>query len=368
MKYDYSIIIKDLVNWYECEKRELPWRSNPEPYYVWISEIMLQQTRVEAVKGYFARFIKTLPNIENLADAPEEKLLKLWEGLGYYSRVRNLKKTAKIVMEEYGGKLPENYEILLSLPGIGSYTAGAIASIAYGIPVPAVDGNVLRVTKRLAGSYDDITKGKVKKELEDELKKIMGNDCEKIPGVFNQALMELGAVICIPNGKPLCDKCPVNTFCIAREKNTWMDIPVKPQKKSRRIEDKTVFVLEYQSKYALHKREKKGLLADLWEYPNIEGKLSIPRVEELLTRNGIENYEMELLGESKHIFSHVEWHMLGYKIKITDKKKDRLHEEGLLKVIPLFEELVWVGEKELKENYALPSAFTAYRPENLGRQ
>ncbi len=355
MGYEYSKIIDDLLTWYEAEKRTLSWRSNPEPYYVWLSEIMLQQTRVEAVKAYFARFIESLPQISDLAHAEEDKLMKLWEGLGYYSRVRNLKKAAVIVEEDYAGHLPKDYEALLTLPGIGSYTAGAIASIAYGIPVPAVDGNVLRVTKRLAGSYDDITQASVKKQLEKDLKEVLEQHCGENPGAFNQALMELGAIVCIPNGKPLCEKCPVKNYCKAKQDNLWMKIPVKPSKKPRRIEEKTVFVLEYQSKYALHRRGEKGLLAKLWEYPNVDGKMSIPRVEELLERNGIEDYEMELLGEAKHIFSHVEWHMLGYHIKTHKKEKEDWLES------PLMQELVWVSKQEIETTYALPSAFEAFR-------
>lgn len=353
--YDYLLMIDDLLVWYEQEKRELKWRSNPLPYYVWVSEIMLQQTRVEAVKAYFDRFTTELPQISDLADASEDKLMKLWEGLGYYSRVRNLQKAAKQVMEEYDGKLPGKYEELLKLPGIGSYTAGAISSIAFGNSVPAVDGNVLRVAKRLSGSYDDITKAKVKSELEQNLKEAMvtkfGPHGGELAGAFNQAMMELGAMVCIPNGKPLCDKCPVKPYCIACEKNIAMEIPVKPPKKERRIEKKTIFVLEHEGKVAIHKRPEKGLLAKLWEFPNIEGKLTIPKAEQLLEEHGITEYEMELLGEAKHIFSHVEWHMLGYRITI---EKFRSKEE-------IFPELIWVPREEIESIYALPTAFSAYR-------
>ncbi|MFA9462834.1 MAG: A/G-specific adenine glycosylase [Velocimicrobium sp.] len=355
--YDYLVIIDDLLMWYEREKRELKWRTNPLPYYVWVSEIMLQQTRVEAVKAYFERFTKAFPQIEDLAEAPEEKLMKLWEGLGYYSRVRNLGKAAKQVMEDYEGILPNRYEELRKLPGIGSYTAGAISSIAYGYSVPAVDGNVLRVTKRLAGSYEDISKAKVKSELERVLQDTMvtkfGEHGGEPAGAFNQAMMELGAMVCIPNGKPLCEKCPVQKYCVAYKKNIAMEIPVKAPKKARRIEEKTIFIFEYDGKVAIHKRPEKGLLAKLWEFPNTEDKLTIPKAEKLLEDHAITDYEMELLGEAKHIFSHVEWHMLGYRILIQQKNSGKMED--------IFPELIWVPRIELEEIYALPTAFSAYR-------
>lgn len=351
MKYDYSAITEELLKWFDENKRELHWRSEPRPYYVWVSEIMLQQTRVEAVKGYFERFIEEVPNIQALAAAREDRLMKLWEGLGYYNRVRNLQKAAITVVEQYQGELPKDYNSLLSLSGIGTYTAGAIASIAYGIKEPAVDGNLLRVTKRIAGSFDDITKAKVKKEVEDDLREIMPEDR---PGDFNQALMDLGAMVCIPNGKPHCEICPLQAFCQGFQKNIMMEIPVKPPKKSRRLENKTIFLLEYQSKYAIHKRDVKGLLAGLWELPNVEGKLTIPKTEKMLEEFGIENYEMELLGEAKHIFSHIEWNMLGYKIRIMGE----ISEAFLNRTFG--EPLIWVNKKQLKEEYALPTAFSAY--------
>ena len=378
MSYDYAPIVEPLIEWFEKEKRNLPWRSNsveegnPDAYHVWISEIMLQQTRVEAVKEYFRRFIAELPDIRALAEAEEDKLLKLWEGLGYYNRARNLQKAAKIIMAEYNGELPADYEALLSLPGIGSYTAGAIASQAYGLSEPAVDGNVLRVTKRLSGSYDDITKASVKKELEKNLKEVMPKEAQaggyNRPGAFNQALMELGAIVCIPNGKPFCDKCPLKELCIACQKDIVMELPVKPSKKARKLEDKTVLIIEYQGKFAIHKRGNKGLLAKLWELPNLENKLSVSQMERLLEENGILEYEMGLLGEAKHIFSHIEWHMLGYKVKIDKiaeespllegmniltKKKNILENET--------EDFLWVKKEQIDKEYAIPSAFRAYK-------
>lgn len=372
--YDYGEIVPYLVDWYEANSRILPWRLESTPYHVWISEIMLQQTRVEAVRGYYDRFLTALPTIEDLANASEEVLLKLWEGLGYYSRVRNLQKAAKVVVEEYGGKLPASYNELLKLPGIGSYTAGAIASIAYGIPVAAVDGNVLRIAKRLSGSFDDITKASVKKQLEIDFTAITPEDAA---GEFNQSLMDLGATICIPNGRPLCEKCPVMHLCTAFKKDLQSQIPVKPKKKGRRIEEKTVFVLECDGKIVLHKRSKKGLLAGLWEFPNIEGKSSIDKVQDMLIQtfgvdeaNGIELYSLK---EGKHIFSHVEWHMTGFHILFNKSEQmeqfcGQMEENSSSMVDNLVKEetsyradTVMITYDDLIESYALPSAFEAFK-------
>lgn len=357
MTYDYRKIVGELLEWFDENARVLPWRSNPRPYYVWVSEIMLQQTRVEAVKEYFKRFISELPDIRALAQVDEDRLLKLWEGLGYYNRARNLKKAACTVVEQYGGELPADEKALLSLSGIGSYTAGAISAIAFELPVPAVDGNVLRVAMRLTASDADIAKPGVKKELETVLRAVMEEETAGREGFsngkFNQALMELGATVCIPNGKPLCGKCPLKSHCLALEKNIVMELPVKAAKKARRIEDKTVLILEYQDCYALHKRPEKGLLSGLWEFPNLEGRLPIQEVEALMEQLEAPDYEMELLGDAKHIFSHVEWHMLGYKIHLNQLssqaqlKKDR--------------DLVWVKKVQMEKEYALPSAFSVYR-------
>jgi A/G-specific adenine glycosylase len=372
--YDYGEIVPYLVDWYEANARILPWRLEPTPYHVWISEIMLQQTRVEAVRGYYDRFLTALPTIEDLANASEEVLLKLWEGLGYYSRVRNLQKAAKVVVEQYDGKLPASYTELLKLPGIGSYTAGAIASIAYGIPVSAVDGNVLRIAKRLSGSFDDITKANVKKELEKAFTAITPEDAA---GAFNQSLMDLGATVCIPNGRPLCEKCPVMHLCIAFKKDLQSQIPVKPKKKGRRIEEKTVFVIESNGKIALHKRSNKGLLAGLWEFPNIEGKSSIDKVQDMLVQtfgvNEANSIELYSLKEGKHIFSHVEWHMTGFHIIFKESEQmeqfcGQLEEnssgdvDNLVKEeITYLADIVTVTYKDLKESYALPSAFEAFK-------
>lgn len=347
MTYNYEAIVPYLIDWYAYNARILAWRENPMPYYIWVSEIMLQQTRVEAVKGYFDRFTTALPNIKTLAEAEEEKLLKLWEGLGYYNRVRNLQKAAKQVMQEYHGELPADYEKLLLLPGIGTYTAGAIASIAFQISVPVVDGNVLRVTKRIAGSFDDITKDSIRKELWQDLIKVIP---QERPGDFNQALMELGATVCLPNGKPICDQCPVMHLCKAFHEDKAMQIPVKTPKKERRKEEHTILLIEYQDRYIIRKREPKGLLAGLWELPGLEDKLNQKELQNRLKLLGINKALVTSLGEAKHIFSHVEWHMVGYYVKLPTMEIGAFTGDSY----------IWASKEEINMRYSIPNAFSAY--------
>lgn len=347
MSYDYKEVVPYLLQWFDYNARILAWRENPKPYYVWVSEIMCQQTRVEAVKGYFDRFTTALPQIRSLAEVEEEKLLKLWEGLGYYNRVRNMKKAAILMMEKYNGEMPSSYEELLSLPGIGEYTAGAISSIAFGIPVPAIDGNVLRVMKRIAGSYDDITKESVKKELWKDIIAIMP---QERPGDFNQSLMELGALVCLPNGKPLCEQCPVMHLCRAFHEDIAMQLPVKPAKKERRREDKTILLLEYQDRYAIRKRLEKGLLAGLWELPSIDTKLDEAGIEKLLTSDGITSERIIPLGDAKHIFSHIEWRMTGYHVTLGELPIDYTKTNAI----------VWAKPSEIMDHYSVPNAFSAF--------
>jgi A/G-specific adenine glycosylase len=347
MTYDYKEIVPYLLHWFDYNARILSWRENPKPYYIWISEIMLQQTRVEAVKGYFDRFITAIPDINALANAEEEKLLKLWEGLGYYNRVRNLQKAAILICDQYGGEMPASYEQLLSLPGVGEYTAGAIASIAFGLPVPAVDGNVLRVMKRIAGSFDDITKAAVKKALWEDINAVIPKDR---PGDFNQSLMELGATVCLPNGKPLCDQCPVMHLCKAFHEETFLQIPVKPDKKERRREERTILLMEFEDRVAIRKRREKGLLSGLWELPGLEEKLTPVRMTEYLKEQNIKAMKLLPLGEAKHIFSHVEWHMIGYQLILSElpESYSTLHD------------IRWIRPQEIMESYSIPNAFSAF--------
>ena len=251
MSENLEQIVQPLLNWFDQNARVLPWRDQPTPYRVWVSEIMLQQTRVEAVKPFYQRFMEALPDIASLASCGEEQLLKLWEGLGYYNRVRNMQTAAQTVMEEYHGKLPDDYVELQKLKGIGSYTAGAIASIAYGKAAPAVDGNVLRVISRVTLSREDVLKQSVKRDMEQAVMEIMPEDR---PGAFNQALMELGAMVCVPNGVPHCEECPLYHMCRARVQDATGEIPVKKAKKPRRTEELTVFVLRDGEHLAIHKR------------------------------------------------------------------------------------------------------------------
>ena len=336
-------IVRPLVKWYRDNKRILPWRDKDNAYYTWVSEIMLQQTRVEAVKPYFQRFITELPDIQSLAKCPEEKLLKLWEGLGYYNRVRNMQEAAKTVKDEYNGRLPEDYQALLSLKGIGSYTAGAIASIAYGEKVPAVDGNVLRVISRITESTEDISRQSVRRKIEQQVSQIMPSDC---PGDFNQALMELGEVICIPNGKPLCEKCPLSHLCLAHKEGREMELPKKAEKKKRRIEKKTVLVFRQGDRIGIVRRPNQGLLAGMWEFPSKEGHLTMQQVKEYLSETVSCEVTVKRLKSGKHIFSHVEWHMRGYEIILPEgKPQDVVH--GLL----------LCDLSEVQEKYPIPVAF-----------
>ena len=353
--YKLGKLIEPLQNWFADNARVLPWRETPTAYKVWVSEIMLQQTRVEAVKPYFDRFIGELPEVKALAECSEDKLLKLWEGLGYYNRVRNMKIAAKQVMEEYGGVIPSEYEELLKLKGIGHYTAGAIASIAYGKAVPAVDGNVLRVITRVAADHSDIMKESTKKKIETHLFEIMNDVQEEkskvIPSVFNQALMELGATVCVPNGEPHCDKCPWNGLCEAKRQNLVAEIPVKTKAKERRIENKTVLIIKDGEQLALHKRPAKGLLAGLYELPNLEGHRE---AEELLTyvkEQGYEPIRIQPLCDAKHIFSHVEWHMKGYVVFVASREITPEQKAS---------DWIFVDVEETKKNYAIPSAFSKF--------
>ena len=343
MKDQLFEIVEPLLKWYSERARVLPWREDPTPYRVWISEVMLQQTRVETVKPYFERFVAELPDLKALAQAPEELLLKLWEGLGYYSRVRNLQKAARIVLERFGGALPAEASELISLPGIGEYTAGAVASIAFGNPEPAVDGNVLRVVARLTANRTNVREPAAKRNVADMLAKIYPKNRA---GDFTQSLMELGAVVCLPNGAPLCERCPLRTFCKGYLTGTASELPVKTKKPKRKIERKTVFLLRCGRKTALVKRPETGLLAGLWEFPNVVGALSQKRAEAIVKKWGIHILGMNSLPKANHLFSHVEWHMTGYYVESASEA------EGF----------VWAFGREIAERYTVPSAFKAFFP------
>lgn len=344
---------KPLVEWFRKNKRDLPWRERMDAYRVWISEIMLQQTRVEAVKPYYERFLKALPDVRALAKVSEDRLLKLWEGLGYYNRARNLKYAACQIIEEYGGKFPETYEEIRSLKGIGSYTAGAISSFVYNIPKPAVDGNVLRVVSRITADDSDIAKAGTKSKIEKEIEEVIPRDAA---GDFNQSLIELGAVVCLPNGEPRCGSCPVSHLCLAHEQGRETEFPVKKKAKKRRIENRTVLLFRDAQKTAIRKRPAKGLLAGMYEFPNREGRMTYDEVVGYGKSLGLTPVRIRKLGNAKHIFSHVEWHMTGYEILVDELEKS-MADENKQKGNIIFAEI-----RQLQEEYPIPSAFEAYMP------
>ncbi len=322
-----------LLEWYRDNARTLPWREDPTPYHVWLSEIMLQQTRVAAVLGYYQRFLEEAPDVAALAALDEERLMKLWQGLGYYNRARNLQAAARQIMTEHGGVFPSDYESVRALKGVGDYTAGAICSIAFGQPVPAVDGNVLRVVSRVTGDDGDITTPAMKRRVTEKLAAVIPLDC---PGAFTQAMMELGATVCLPNGAPLCGHCPARGFCTALREGRIGSLPVKAPKKARRVEERTVWLILREGRVALRRRPEKGLLAGLWEYPN--------GTEDALPE-GITAEQIEFGCTAKHIFTHIEWHM---SARIVTAADDSLPAGW-----------VWADSRELTERYAIPGAFEA---------
>ncbi len=339
-----------LLKWYDTNKRVLPWRKDPTPYRVWISEIMLQQTRVEAVKPYFRRFMDAFPDIETLAEADEEHLLKLWEGLGYYNRARNLQKAAIQIMKEHGGKMPDSRKGLLGLCGIGSYTAGAIASIAFGRREPAVDGNVLRVIARFRQDSRLVDDPKVKEAVEQDLREIMP---AARPGDFNQALMEIGACVCVPNGAPLCGSCPLAEVCMAHGTGTELDYPQKQKKAPRKIEERTILMVLDNDRMAIRRRNEKGLLAGMYEFPSIDGFCTAEEVAGYLRGKGLCILRVRPLEDAKHIFTHREWHMKGYMVRVDELAS----KPG--KGMP--EDWLYIEPWEIREKYPIPSAFGAYK-------
>lgn len=345
LKAHADIFADDVIEWYRKNKRALPWRDTKDAYRIWVSEIMLQQTRVEAVKPYYDRFLKELPDVKALSQAEEDKLLKLWEGLGYYNRVRNMQKAAKQIMIDYHGEFPDTYEEICSLTGIGSYTAGAVSSFAYNLPQPAVDGNVLRVIARITGDSRDIMKQSTRKSVEEMLKAVIPAHS---PGDFNQGLIELGALVCVPNGEPKCEECPAFMYCEARKQGRTLELPVRQKAKKRKTEKRTIFVFKDHDKIAISRRSGRGLLAGLYELPGMEGHLSPDEVTAYCKGIGLMPVQIRRLGEAKHIFSHVEWHMTGYEVLVDELEKTNK------------KEYLFVRPEEIKETYPIPSAFESY--------
>ena len=365
--------LRVLTAWFMAEHRNLPWRdlSAPNPYHVWISEIMLQQTRVTAVIDYFLRFTAEIPDIPALATVPDDRLMKLWEGLGYYSRVRNMKRCAQVLMNEYGGKMPRDPVTLAKLPGIGPYTAGAIASIAFGVPKAAVDGNVLRVFSRLLADRSDISKDSTKKAYTEILDELL--PYAKNAGHINQAIMDLGATICIPGGEARCSLCPVEGFCKARKEGITEELPVKQRAQARRQEHRVILILTQDGKVLVEKRPESGLLAGLYEYPGavitpkqmedlergISGKRAIKAYESLFGELGMNAKKARFDLRSKHIFSHIEWEMIGLYVETEDTyDPEALAEKNIY----------FADAGELRDRFALPGAFSAYTNEFLNRR
>ena len=342
--------VEPVIQWYRENHRDLPWRNTRDPYRIWVSEIMLQQTRVEAVKRYYERFLSELPTVKELAEVPEDRLMKLWEGLGYYNRVRNMQKAARQVMEEYQGEFPHTYDTIRSLAGIGNYTAGAVSSFAFGIPKPAVDGNVLRVLSRILASEEDIMKAGVRSWMERAVEEVIP---EQNASDFNQGLIELGALVCVPNGDPRCRECPAAGLCLAREKGIQTRLPVKAKAKARRIEKRTILIFRDARGVAIRKRPSRGLLAGLYELPNVEGHLTGRQAADYGKSIGLMPVRVRKLEDAKHIFSHVEWHMIGYEMLVDELEKS------------CGAEMIFAKKEELETVYSIPSAFESYM--NLGR-
>ncbi len=342
-----SETVEALLSWYRANHRDLPWRRTRDPYCIWLSEIMLQQTRVEAVKPYYARFLEVCPTVSALAEYPEDGLMKLWEGLGYYSRARNLQKAARMIVCEYEGRMPNSYEALRKLPGIGEYTAGAIASIAFGERVPAIDGNVLRVLSRVSGSCEDITRPETKKQMREALYPCVPTEA----GDFTQALIELGATVCVPNGEARCHACPLCSVCVAHRDGLCDELPVRSAKRPRRIEPLTVLLLRDGDRTVLHKRPEKGLLAGLYELPNLAGHIEEEKMPETIRALGFEPLQIKRLEDAKHIFTHIEWHMIAYDVRISPEFDGPSPDS----------ELFAVSNSDLHGVYAIPSAFAAYK-------
>ena len=343
---DFSLIERPLLRWYGQNARDLPWRHTRDPYRIWVSEIMLQQTRVEAVKPYYARFLEALPDVFALANAPEEQLLKLWEGLGYYSRVRNMQKAARLVAELYDGQFPADPAKLSKLTGIGEYTAGAIASIAFGIPTPAVDGNVMRVVARLTGDRRDIFDPTLKKEYG---KMLTPHISKTDPSSYNQGLIELGATVCLPKGSALCSTCPLCEYCTAYRKQTVDTIPAPKRQKPRKIDLRTILIIQSDREVLVEKRPDKGLLAGLWQLPSLDGHRTEDEVLANARSLGLDVIRIEALPPAKHIFTHIEWQMIGYRLTLS-----------ALSDIPAG--TVSASLERLEADFPLPSAFAAYLP------
>ena len=338
-----SSLPQRLLPWFAENRRDLPWRRDREPYHVWLSEIMLQQTRVEAVKGYYARFLAQLPDIASLAAVEEPSLLKLWEGLGYYSRARNLQKAARVILSQHGGVFPERYDAIRALPGVGDYTAGAICSICFDQKTPAVDGNVLRVVSRILDDHRCTDDAKVKADFRQRLAAVYPSQA----GTFTQSLMELGATVCVPNGQPHCEVCPMNDLCLARQRGTIDCLPVRAQKKPRKQQDMTVFLLTCGDRLALRRRPAEGLLAGMYELPHLPGTLTTEEIIHAAEDWGLHPKFLEKTVGRTHIFTHIQWNMTGARLHCGSENQ----------------EFLWADRETVVREMALPTAFRQFLPD-----
>lgn len=306
-----------LLQWYDDTKRDLPWRHTKNPYCIWLSEIMLQQTRTETVRAYYRRFLERFPTVEALAASPQQDVLKAWEGLGYYSRARNLQKAAQAMMENHGGAFPSTYEDILALPGIGPYTAGAVGSIAFGLCVPAVDGNVYRVASRFFGIREDVGIPGVQKEIR---KAVTGLIPPERPGDFNQALMELGATVCTP-GVPNCDLCPWEDVCDACAEGDAQSLPVHEKKRPPKEVELAVCLLTWQQSVLVTRRTER-MLNGLYVFWLAEDETQPAGVQAMLAEKGLNASFVQPLGEARHVFTHRVWQMRIQHYRLLQKPTD----------------------------------------------
>lgn len=331
-----------LLAWYDANRRVLPWREEVSPYRTWVSEIMLQQTRVQAVLPYFQRFMDAAPDVAALAAMPEQQLMRLWQGLGYYSRARNLKRAAQTVVQDFGGEFPDSYDDLRRLAGIGDYTAGAILSIAFGQAVPAVDGNVLRVFARLYNDDADVMTPAAKRLF---TRRVLDQMPKATPGPYNEALMELGALVCIP-GTPHCEACPLADRCLGYAAGRAGELPVKPAPKAKTTVPVTVALVESDAGLLLQRRPAKGLLAGLWQPAAWEKALTKDELTAALAKLGVQATLTEPLPPAKHVFTHRVWQLSGWR--------------GRAGACALPDGFVWAAPEQLAEVYPVPNAFGAY--------
>ena len=349
--------MEPLLAWYRACGRDLPWRRTKDPYSIWVSEIMLEQTRVETVIPYYERFLASLPSVRDLAVCPDDRLMKLWEGLGYYSRVRHMREAASVIVSGHGGIFPHEPEILLTLPGIGRYTAGAIASIAFGVPVAAVDGNVLRMVSRLTADDRNILTDRMRRDTErvltEEIERLSGKvreDERSVPGSINQGFMDLGSKICLAHGRPACGECPLEGQCAAHAAGTEEAYPVRPAKKKRKITERTVLLILEGDKVALKKRPDQGLLAGLYEYPAFDGTMTEKEAAEEASALGFVPGSIRKLPGAVHVFTHLEWHMTGYEIRALSVNTGKTAGNGVF----------LADVRDVEKRYAVPSAYRAY--------